>query len=247
MSDITFAPSPLIEALIDIQVETDSNLPLDIFAQLNSLDSERFPIPLPMVDVELRGQNDPWIDPTVLRTESGFIFYSADTLTSFQSRRKQFVFVHYAPYPRWEEFRADALRWWQHYREQVQPSRITRVAMRYTNRLMVPIPTGPLNEYVNIGPAIPNEIAARSIAAFTMQLQISLNDIDAQAVITQQLLPPEENKFPILLDFDVYRETDTVPQDDEALWNLLDQFRDRRNDLYHSSLTDKMRALIAKG
>jgi uncharacterized protein (TIGR04255 family) len=66
-------------------------------------------------------------------------------------------------------------------------------------------------------------------------------DLQAVAVVHQVILPPPtpENTS-ILLDIDLFREGHESVETAE-IWKLLDQLRDRKNELFEACLTDKTR------
>lgn len=76
-----------------------------------------------------------------------------------------------------------------------------------------------------------------------MQLQLPQDDIKAMLVLTEAKAQGPPDKLSILLDIDVFRDTE-IPSDEAALWQLLEQFHVRKNEIFEASITDATRRLI---
>jgi len=77
-----------------------------------------------------------------------------------------------------------------------------------------------------------------------MQLQIPQEDLQSLLIINQALLPPDNDEaLAVLLDIDLFREDD-IPEDEEAMWNLFEQFRWRKNAVFNACITSHMKELI---
>jgi uncharacterized protein (TIGR04255 family) len=55
--------------------------------------------------------------------------------------------------------------------------------------------------------------------------------------------PPRDNVASVLLDIDLYRDTD-IPTEDEAIWAIFEQLRVRKNEAFEACITDAARKLI---
>ena len=148
-----------------------------------------------------------------------------------------------APYERWETFSAEARRIWEQFRNHVEPLEVTRLAVRYINRLDVPSPTIELKEYLATVPEIA-EGMPQVLQGYFMQLLLPMEANHATAIINQALVPPPEaDTTSIMLDIDLYRDRD-VPQDEEGIWLAFGQPREGKNQIFNASLTGKAKGLI---
>lgn len=65
----------------------------------------------------------------------GFQFWDAEKVRVFQARLDGFTYSRLAPYDCWEDLCGEARRLWRQYREFAKPERVSRIAVRYINRL----------------------------------------------------------------------------------------------------------------
>src|SRR5205807_10632047 len=84
----------------------------------------------------------------------GFIYSSSDQKQVYQVRLDGFSFSRLAPYVSWEPFCREARRLWQLYRERLKPAAVTRLAVRYVNRLDIPGERIEIKDYLRTMPEI---------------------------------------------------------------------------------------------
>ena len=120
---------------------------------------------------------------------------------------------------------------------------ITRLALRYINRLDLPLPLRDLKDYLRTVPEIsPN--MTQELSGYFMQLQLPQADLDAILVLSQTLIPPPEpNIVSVVLDFDLFFK-DNVPSEDRDIWKQFEVLRTRKNKVFEACITDKTRRLI---
>jgi uncharacterized protein (TIGR04255 family) len=91
-----------------------------------------------------------------------------------------------------------------------------------------------------VSPALP-----QALSAFFMQLQIPQEDLRSLLIINESLAPiTRPDSVPVIMDFDIFR-TDDVPQDEQGLWDFLEQLHNRKNEAFEGCITDLTRELIA--
>jgi uncharacterized protein (TIGR04255 family) len=95
----------------------------------------------------------------------GYRFISADKSAVVQARRDGFSFSKLPPYQDWEEWQPEARRLWQRYKAIVAPDRITRVAVRYINRVRINRSAFDLREYFRCFPELPDSCAMLILTA----------------------------------------------------------------------------------
>jgi len=118
-----------------------------------------------------------------------------------------------------------------------------RVALRYINRLDLPMPMDNLNTYLRTYPEVGPDLP-QSLAGFLMQLQIPHEDIKAFLVLNQAMVPPaREGVASMILDLDLFR-TSNLPQSDEEIWEYFEILRTRKNEIFEGCITDATRRLF---
>ena len=135
-------------------------------------------------------------------------------------------------------------RFWVGY-EIFEPLAVSRCAVRFINRINIPLDSIEISDYFNLYPSIPKDISQRVNGMF-MQLQVPQTDLEpeAMAVINLAITEPEQpSQVSVLLDFDIYRIEDMDPRSDNV-WAALNQFRLRKNSLFEACITNNTRGLI---
>jgi uncharacterized protein (TIGR04255 family) len=61
---------------------------------------------------------------------------------------------HLAPYENWNAVRDEARRLWALYRSIAKPSKLIRLAVRYINRIDMPLPLGDFKDYLRTVPDV---------------------------------------------------------------------------------------------
>jgi uncharacterized protein (TIGR04255 family) len=134
---MTYPHAPITEAVIDIRVTPREDLNVESFRKL----AEDF-------GSEFGTQNDQFrmiiSTPTIsgaTPTKTGIQFAANTKDKLFHAQIDGWSFNKLAPYRGWEEeFRDQARKLWSAYRAIAQPQGIVRLALRYINRLDLPIP-----------------------------------------------------------------------------------------------------------
>jgi uncharacterized protein (TIGR04255 family) len=155
-----------------------------------------------------------------------------------------FVFSQLTPYPGWDDYFARFARDWVLLKNAVGYRRISRVGVRYVNRIDIPI-SGNLiyyEEFLNIYPQLPEELG--SVLAYGIQTQLPFPEIDGKITINSaSVQSPLLDHSSFLFDQDIYKETN-IPQNDEGLYNLLNQIHTKKNAVFEACITDRARELF---
>ena len=99
--------------------------------------------------------------------------------------------------------------------------------------------------FFNIYPTVPQGIP-QDIAGLFMQLQMPQADLDdkSTAVVNVAFDSSTGIEAPtIILDFDIFKAEEIEPKSDDV-WNTLERFRIRKNELFEACITDETRTLI---
>ncbi len=235
--------APIAEALIDIQVELPDGVGLTDLEGIHRRLRTDYPNRRNLMTVESEISTVAGISASASQHQVGYAFVSQNTKQIVQYRLNGFAFSRLAPYDRWETFSGEAKRLWSQYRRIAKPERITRVAVKYTNRLELPRPPGDFRDYLRTLPDVSTALP-QAVSGFFMRLQIPLVDISCMLVLTEAMLPEQSDEsVPILLDIDIFRTYD-VPYDDESLWAFLEALRLRKNQVFEGCITERVKELI---
>lgn len=238
---VEYKKAPIKEAIIDIQVQRKPELDLSSLEQLADSLSSQYPNRRDSKVFEGFVEFGPSAPIQARSNElhDGFILADQDEKWIVQLKFNGFTLSRLSPYTNWDEFRGEARRLWELYRAACEPISVSRVAVRFINQLDVPLPVRDLRDFLRTYPELSSDMDPQ-ISGFFMQLQCP-QDNNATAVITQGLITPAmPNVVSILLDIDMFAATE-IPTEDEELWKLFDDFRQRKNAIFEASITQRMR------
>jgi len=242
--------APITEALIDIRtiVSPDSNL--NIFDEYFEKVKDRFP---------RKEQRATWqtefklADNKELEFASpvggpdGFFLHSKPELKKIvQVRRDGFTFNKLKPYENWDIFSQEAQELWNLYYEIIKPSKITRLAVRYINRVEIPSTCVNLRDYFLTAPEISKSLN-RDFSKFFLRLELPDAKNDVMAILMETVAPirpgDELKVIPIVFDIDVYKKVN-FDKNDNQIWGIMELLRSIKNDIFENSLTDKAKGMF---
>ena len=249
-----YSRAPITEAVIDLRVTQTREFTTSDLEPVREIVADRYPhqenmfageVRVPVGEVGEPGQVE------TLHQQLGFRFIDKGRQHIFQARLDGFAFSVLAPYDRWETFRDEARRLWDVYKSVTMAEVVTRVAVRYINRIDIPTATEPavtIEDYLKTYPEIPSDWPYQNMQAYFMQLQIPQADLGSILVINQATAPPPDlETTSILLDFDLFRADYDQPwrtDEDTAVWEFLERLHDRKNEYFERSITNETRGLI---
>jgi uncharacterized protein (TIGR04255 family) len=239
--------APIVEAALSINTVLPDSVNQETLASFQERLGGRYPTKeVRMVwsgQVEMKPADTPQIT-TTSGGPSGYIFRSADNRQAVQALRQGFTFSRFKPYQDWDTFSREARDLWSRYATLAKPEKVTRIGLRYINRLDLPLPFNDFKEYLltvpEIAPGLP-----QGLASFFFRVVIPVDKAEAFAIITETIVEGEESKgvVPVILDIDVFR-TGAFPIVADKLWPAFDRLRELKNDLFFKTLTDKAKDLF---
>lgn len=244
MSDrAPYAKAPITEALIDIRVTLPDETTITDLTRVAIGEDIGYPQRRNRFAIEGQIAIGEQVGAMTSQRHVGYDFLSSDERQIVQIRSDGFTFSRLAPYERWETFRKEAYHLWKLYRAVAEPISITRVAVRYINRLDLPLPMDDFKDYLRTVPEVSSDLP-QALSGYLMQLAIPQEDIGAFVLLNEALLPPPNpDTVSVLLDIDLFRELETSVEDEE-LWDMLDQFRGRKNKVFEACITERTRNLF---
>lgn len=238
-----YSHSPLTEAVIDLRVKLPEQTTLEILASLQQGQEGTYPTRKNQILMQGQLSDDPDVPPTVSRTHIGYRFISQDERQVVQVRLDGFTFSRLTPYESWESFRDEARRWWTLYRAETQPETVQRIAVRYINRLDIPLPLDDFKEYLRTVPEVSPDLP-QELSGYFMQLHIPQENLRAMLQLNEAIVPPPRPEVAsVMLDIDLFR-SDDVPSQEADLWALFEQLRQRKNEIFEACITERTRELI---
>jgi len=234
--------APIIEAIVDIQVKSLPESYLQTLKAIHAAIADKYPEELE----HRKMQTTIRLGETEARTEHSLIGYrhiSENKTQVFLATLNGFTFSRLRPYETWESFRKEALALWELYANTVNPELITRVALRYINRLEIPFPGESFDKYLTSPPNLSPNIS-QAIGSFLTRIIIPEPALYATAVITQAMDPlfsKDTRTAPVILDIDVFKEGEFTK---EETWGaIIDQLRELKNKIFFESITEEMARL----
>jgi uncharacterized protein (TIGR04255 family) len=241
---MTYPHAPITEAVIDIRVVPRNGLNVEDFRKLAQEFGDEFGTQNDQF--RLSGTVAPVLTamPALTSGKVGIQFVANSKDKLFQAQLDGWTFNKLAPYRGWEEeFRDQARRLWTAYRAIARPQSITRTALRYVNRLDLPIPMDDMKTYLRTFPEVASDLP-QGLSNFYLQLQIPHTDINAMLTINMTMVPPaKKDVASIILDLDLFRATD-IPQTEDDLWEYFEKLRNRKNEIFEACITDATRELF---
>jgi uncharacterized protein (TIGR04255 family) len=184
--------------------------------------------------------------PAAHRTSSqiaGGRFFSEDRKFVVQMRHDGMTFSRLPPYTKWEQVFQEAKRLWLIFCAHMQPSVISRIAVRNVNRLLLPQPyfSNAPADFLNPPPAEPGGLRKESIITQWMhRFVISEVEKDVSAVVMQlsdSAVDPK-GRYALIFDIDVFTMVD-LSTDPESLLPRFEQLRECKNRIFFSNLTER--------
>ena len=232
--------APIAEAVIDFRVLRRDEIGPGRFEGLLGRIGGDYDRPSEMKSIHARFgiEGGRPVEPTQLQAAVGWM-YQAPTMIA-QFRVDGFTFSKLPPYTTWEEVFGEALRLWNIYVETAQgsqPLEVSRVAVRYINRLRFPAPAD-LGEYLEAPPVLPAPIPQR-IREFLSRAVVHDPERDLSAILIEALESPlDPDAVQVLLDIDAFREAAFAPGD-PSMRGTFEQLRTLKNQIFFASITER--------
>lgn len=239
--------APIVEAVIDLRVSLKTPLSENTISSLKDLLHEPYPS-----SEEIRifeggfgvVMGKPTIESPKDKGVNGYLFKSKDEKKIVQFRNDGFTFNRLKPYTNWNDVISEAKRLWGIYISKVDIEQISRIAVRYINRLDIPLPIKDFQEYLTKPPETPDGVP-NAVSSFLCR--VVLHDVERgiSANIAQALESSIKTDFAnIILDIDVYKNVEIPPSNHEEIWVIFEQLRKLKNDIFFNSIAEKTARLF---
>lgn len=234
---------PIVEAIFDIRIDELTDFSIEKIENLHSQIIFDYPEKKKQFNfvgkfefkdnLEITNETDSQI--------SGVIFINKSNCKQVQFRKDGFTFNMLKPYSQWADFSKEAIRLWQIYDSNLLPKSITRIALRYLNKIEIPLPFNTFQEYIINMPPIPRCLP-QLFKSFFMQTEIPCLEEHTNVIITETFEKPNIT-LPFILDIDIYKSCQ-IEKDSQILMKEFEVLREFKNRTFENCITDKARKLF---
>jgi uncharacterized protein (TIGR04255 family) len=233
--------APITEALIDFRVVRSEKISPAVFDKLSERLAHDYPEHGPMQSVETMFgfQGGRVVAPEPREATIGLMLRNPVAQSVAQFRVDGFTFNKLEPYTQWQLVFNEAMRLWREYVAIARPIQISRVAVRYINRLRLSTPIANLGEYLTAPPTVP-EPAPQSLKEFFTRIVVQAEREELSAIITQALEPTvDPTEVVVLLDIDAFSGI-PLQADDPLIPEVFQLLRELKNRIFYASLTEEL-------
>ena len=238
---MSYPKAPIVEALVDLRVQRDSEITPEQLKAAHAFFAELYPSIREVVGVEAQIEGGSRVSASAKQGIVGYQFISADSRKIVTAQLNGFSFSWLKPYENWESFREAACAAWNLYKQNIDVQQVSRLELRYINRLEIPEDATDLRRYLQTFPEVSSEMTHAALSDYFMQLKIPQPDLSANSVITQAFINETDNieNIPILLDINLFASASNL--NEAEIWNRLDLLRQRKNEIFEACITEQMR------
>lgn len=182
------------------------------------------------------------VSPTgvnINQSPSGYKLSSTDDLKLVLLRPNGVTNSILAPYKGWEVLRDQTEATLADVRRIINRRPIQRIGLRYINRLDIPSMDVKLADWVSFNVSLPKGLG-EVLSEFGARAVIPMGGGISTILSFQSVPSPLIDHSSLLLDLDVFIDKD-IPLADEPLWELIEQMREKKNSVFESCITDRMR------
>jgi uncharacterized protein (TIGR04255 family) len=242
-----YSRSPIVEARIDIKVQCSPEMEVAHLMKMATAIESEYEIREQLFNLQnsitIESTSNAVLNSSFSNNPVGYGFVSNDRQSAIQARLDGFTFSHFIPYPGWDRFKEVGLKLWDIYRQITNPVSIDSVAIRYINRIDIPLLGIELKDYFRTTPEISPELPA-VLDAYMMHLQMPIAEIDSTVHIIQARIPsPSQEIVSIALDINIIKQG-TISKEAEDILATLTLIHTHTDSVFEASITDRTRELI---
>ncbi len=179
--------------------------------------------------------------------EKGYRLSNTDGTDVVVVTSSAFSHSRLAPYLGWEQLRGLAEEEWQTWKRAVGYKKISRIGVRFINRIDIPAKRGSkvlIEDYLRLYPQVPENGSIPSLNHYTMQVAAEVTEIEGIIVVNSgSVASPLVDHSSFVLDLDISRQTN-IPQNDKDLWAFVETIRSFKNSVFEMCITDKSREIF---
>lgn len=236
--------APIIEALIDLKVEFPPGVGLEQLAAVQARFRSEYPDRRNRIGwagrFELGDETAPPVVPE--KRIDGYYFQAPGRNRIVQLRLDGFAVHWMRPYDTWDALLEETRARWYDVRQELNPVRVTKIAVRYINRIDVPMPVTHLQDWLLTSPEVAPALG-RPMSQFFMQITLPFPEKGANCVVSQAVERDREGFAGFIFDIDVTRAHEFAVEAD-TIWRCLGDLRAIKNEVFFKSITPKTKRLF---
>ena len=246
MPDQPYRQPPITEAVIELRFATPVSAAR--IAEISGAFESLYPFEqrIPDLQVQLNLPSTPQVGARAETVETlAHKRSSLDQTEILLLRPQNFVVSQLAPYPGWETFFGRVRRDWTLWKKLMSYRKISRIGVRYLNRIDLPAMSEKIIEYeqyIKIYPHLPEILP--TVKGYGVQVQVDLPDISCKMTLNSLTSPsPLLGHGGFIIDQDIYSDA-SPPQNDEEIYRFLNVVRVKKNDVFEACITPRARELF---
>ncbi|MEO6613630.1 MAG: TIGR04255 family protein [Chitinophagaceae bacterium] len=239
---MAYLNAPIVEAVFDVKVSNTIIINPVAFEQFAKTDLKEFPISTKRQNINVRIDHRAGAGQVGKTTNLlGYMFSNIQGNRKVQFRLDGYTFNMLRPYSHWDEFSSLAFTYLKKYLSLAKPLAITRIGLRYINRIDLPFDNQQFENYIKYLPQVPAGLP-KKYEKYFLQMQIPAEDGLSKAVISQTFEQEKAGRIPFIIDIDVFQTERQKPSD-----NLLEKFNSLRilkNRIFEDLVTDNCKKMF---
>lgn len=233
---MAYQNAPIVEAVFDVNVSNTIIVNPSTFDQYAKTELKEYPISNKRQNINVR------IDDSRGRGQIGkttnllgYIFSNIQGNRKVQFRLDGFSFNMLRPYSNWDDFSTSAFSNLQKYLDLAKPHAITRIGLRYINRIDLPFENQEFENFIKYLPPVPAGLP-KKFEKYFLQMQVPAEDGKSKAVISQTFEQDRNGRVPFIIDIDVFQ--DERLKVDTPLTERFNSLRILKNRIFEDLVTE---------
>ena len=234
---MTYANAPIVEAVFDVKVSNTIIINPSTFEQYSKTELKEYPISNKLQNINVRIIGNSGGTGQIGKTTNllGYIFSNIQGNRKVQFRLDGYSFNMLRPYSNWEDFSSTAFNHLQKYLALAKPLAITRIGLRYINRIDLPVENQEFENFIKYLPPVPAALP-KKFEKYFLQMQIPAGDGESKAVISQTFEQEKNGRVPFIIDIDVFQ--DERLKANESLVDRFNNLRLLKNRIFEDLVTE---------
>ncbi len=171
----------------------------------------------------------------------GLVFEDKSLTNQIQIRFDGLTLNVLKPYKTWDEhfglFKIVSERFLD-----VFKPKISKLAIRYINKIEIPLPIKEFEEYIINMPQIP-KCLPQSLSHFFMQIRVPYEKYNKEVNITETMENSTLETLPFIFDIDVFQDQN-IPLELNEILDEFEKMRTIKNEIFENCITDRTRQLF---
>lgn len=229
--------APIVEAVLDIRVGSAGQFSTDLVRAFHTKVASDFPIYERAFHIESEIKFGPNASAPAIKQIEYARLRSADKTFICIVRPNGLSLSRLTPYTEWKDLRERAKALWALYLAEFQPTVVTRLGLRYINRIELDSNTkieDTFRTHLQVSSSLP-----QTLSGFRLNFTLPSADQKHAAVINQvfDLAQSQKSGKPtIVFDIDAFRNV-RLSRDSNEVWEGFESLHDFKNDVFFESLT----------